>query len=383
MREAESLAKFGSWQINIPDNIIMWSPQIFRILGYEPYQVQPSLDTFIKVVYPDDIDKVKTSLYDAINNYDAVKTNFRINGIDGAIKYCHLEMVTQRNAQFKPTKIVGFIQDVTRVKLAENEIKLLNESLEKKIMERTTELMEANRDLEAFNFSISHDLNNPLQVINGFASIILRKHNDKLNEDAKDLLKQIKGYTKQMGQLIHDLLNFSHLGRQLLEVNEINMYELVNEVIRNLENRYRNVNTKFIIGEIDNAICDGGLIQQVWVNLISNAIKYSSKQDMPIIEIGSKKINEDIVYYVKDNGAGFSIEHADKLFKAFNRLHTAQEFEGSGVGLAIVHRIILKHGGRIWAEASVGNGAAFYFTLPNKVETKIYLNQDKLFIASK
>lgn len=381
MREAESLAKFGSWQIDLISNMVKWSPQIYNILGYAPSQeVQPSLDNFMKVLHSDDIEKTKTSLDDAINHYDPVKINFRIIGPDKVVKYCHLEMVTQRDAQFKPLKIVGFIQDVTRIKLAENEIKLLNESLERKIAERTAELTDANRDLEAFNYSISHDLRNPIQVINGFASIMLTKYKKDLNDDAQDLLRQIKSYTKQMGQLLNDLLNFSHSGRQLPMVNETNMNQLVKEVIGDLEKMYGTINAKLMLGELANAYCDSGLTKQVWINLISNAIKYSSKQDAPVIEIGCTRLNDEIVYYVKDNGAGFSMEHAGQLFQVFNRLHTAQEFEGSGVGLAIVHRIVSKHGGRIWAESSEGNGAAFYFTLAQPMETRVYLNQDTVSV---
>jgi light-regulated signal transduction histidine kinase (bacteriophytochrome) len=251
------------------------------------------------------------------------------------------------------------------VRMAENEIKALNESLEKKVEERTSELKEANKELEAFSYSVSHDMRNPLQIINGYASILMAKYKENLNTDAKDLLQKIKTSTKQMGQLIEDLLNFSRSGRQTLTITEVDMAGLVKGIVKDMEHVFTNSNVKVTIHNINNAWCDPNLIKQVWINLISNAIKYSGKKKQPLVEINSSGLNGETVFYVKDNGAGFSMEHANELFGVFKRLHEQTEFEGSGVGLAIVHRIISKHGGRIWAKAKEGEGATFYFTLPN------------------
>jgi light-regulated signal transduction histidine kinase (bacteriophytochrome) len=260
---------------------------------------------------------------------------------------------------------LGIVQDITERKKTEYEILLLNAGLEKKVSERTAQLEAVNKELEAFSYSVSHDLRAPLRIIDGFASILV--------EDAEGLdprmvknIKTIARNANRMGQLIDDLLNFSRLGRTQIKIGDVDMRSQVEQVLEDLMATNSINSAKINVHEILPARGDGSLIKQVWVNLISNAIKYSSKKEQPVVEIGMVKNATIPTWYVKDNGAGFSMDYASKLFGVFQRLHKQDEFDGTGVGLALVQRIIVRHGGTVWAEAKVNEGATFYFTLSDR-----------------
>jgi two-component system sensor histidine kinase/response regulator len=264
----------------------------------------------------------------------------------------------------KITRAIREAKDKVEKRKAEEEILKLNAELEERVKQRTAELEIANEQLESFTSTVAHDLRSPLQVINGYASILNRKYKDSLNDDEKRLVQGIKEHTIQMGQLIDDLLNFSKLGRTEIVSRPLDMNELVQAVISQLRLGTEKLNTRFRFQELKPGYGDKNLMYQVWVNLISNAVKYSRKELNPIIEIGTKRLNDEDVYYVKDNGVGFDMQYYDKLFSVFQRLHRQSEFEGTGVGLAVVNAVVTKHGGRVWAEGKVNEGATFYFTLP-------------------
>jgi light-regulated signal transduction histidine kinase (bacteriophytochrome) len=218
--------------------------------------------------------------------------------------------------------------------------------------------------LESFSYSVSHDLRTPLRVISGYSGLLHKKYGETMTEEAREFLKAIRENASHMGHLIDDLLNLSRLGRQDLVKTIVDMNKIVDEAIAELRKEDSSLPLPNInVQELSGTRADSGLIKQVWLNIISNAIKYSRKKAQPTIEIGSIVEDRGTTYYIKDNGAGFDMAHADKLFGAFQRLHDKNEFEGTGVGLAIVHQIINKHGGRIWAEGVVNEGATFYFTL--------------------
>jgi PAS domain S-box-containing protein len=256
-------------------------------------------------------------------------------------------------------------RDVTRWKSAEAEIKELNTNLEKKVNERTQELEETNKELESFSYSISHDLRSPLRAINGFTQILLEDYSDVMDEDAKDVMNDIIHNAKRMGELIDDLLEFSRLGKQGLTKGNQNMSELVRIVIGELKVLEKGREVEFDVKPLEMVKGDRMMLKQVMVNLVSNALKYSSKKQKSVIEIGCYKENGSQIYFVKDNGVGFDMAYYDKLFGVFQRLHSQGEFEGTGVGLAIVQRIIAKHGGKVWAEGKVNEGATFYISLPS------------------
>jgi len=238
-----------------------------------------------------------------------------------------------------------------------------NANLERKVKERTVQFEEANKELESFSYSVSHDLRAPLRIINTYSEFLKSDYKDNLDAEGSKMLDAIGANAKKMDRLIDDLLNLSRLGRKELVVNNVDMNGLVESVIKEKE-LFETNQSVIKIGELHPARCDRSLISQVWINLISNAIKYSGKKEKPVIEISSQKTSHEIIYRIKDNGVGFDMKYAGKLFGVFQRLHKATDYEGTGVGLALINRIVLRHRGRVWADAAVGKGATFYFALP-------------------
>ncbi len=237
-------------------------------------------------------------------------------------------------------------------------------SLHGKIIERTAQLEEAVKELEAFTYSVSHDLRAPLRHINGFVDLLSEKFQDTLPEKGKHYLDTIADSTRHMGTLIDDLLQFSRTGRQEMHHSKLDMNTLFQEVLKRIKQDVSNRNINWVVGHLPPVVGDYSLLQLVWMNLLSNAVKFSSRIVEARIEIGVKKEENEYVFFVRDNGAGFDMQYAHKLFGVFQRLHSAAEFEGTGIGLANVRRIISKHGGRTWAEAELDKGATFYFSLP-------------------
>ncbi|MDB5022182.1 MAG: hypothetical protein JWQ28_3309 [Pedobacter sp.] len=252
------------------------------------------------------------------------------------------------------------------LKSAKSQIVDLNISLEQKIIERTSQLEAANQELESFSYSVSHDLRSPLRAINGFTQVLAEDYEDKFDEDGRELLAEIMANSKRMGELIDNLLEFSHIGKQRLSIANINMTTLAEIVIKDLQRQESHREINVDLQPLTNCKGDRNLIKQVLINLVSNAFKYTGKQELAKVEIGSYTEDNNVVFYIKDNGVGFDMRYYEKLFGVFQRLHSNSEFEGTGVGLAIIHRIIAKHSGKVWAEAQVNKGACFYFSLPNK-----------------
>ncbi|HEX5048138.1 MAG TPA: ATP-binding protein [Gammaproteobacteria bacterium] len=252
-----------------------------------------------------------------------------------------------------------------RLQTAEQSLRTLNAELEERVNLRTAQLEAANKDLEGFSYSVSHDLRAPIRAINGFCTLLTKDHLAQLDSEAQRKIAVIKGEAERMAALIDDLLAFSRLGRKALQPADVDMRELAAGAYRRLVNGQAE-RIEFRIGTLPHATADRSLIEQVWVNLLSNAIKFSGKKDAPVVEVGAISEEREYVYFVRDNGAGFDPRYQEKLFGVFQRLHHNDEFPGTGVGLALVHRIVTRHGGRVWADARLGEGATFHFTLPKE-----------------
>jgi PAS domain S-box-containing protein len=273
--------------------------------------------------------------------------------------------VTSHEFQFgeRKAKLV-LAKDITEQLLAEAQVCQLNEELEERVSARTAELTTANKELEAFSYSISHDLRAPLRAIIGYSHLILEEYAVRLDAEGQRLLNVISSEALRMSQLIDDLLMFSRLSRQRVELTNVDMTPLALSAFQGLITAHPAQAPQLNIKTLPPVRGDSTMLRQVFVNLLDNAIKFSSRRKDPAIEVGGSCDQNQTVYYVKDNGVGFDEKYSARLFGVFQRLHTDEEFAGTGVGLALVQRIILRHGGRVWAESKLGKGATFYFAIP-------------------
>lgn len=264
----------------------------------------------------------------------------------------------------KGTYVMAAIRDITDRKRIDARINALNRELSAKV----ADLAAMNKELEAFSYSVSHDLRAPLRQIDGFSKILMEQGHRHLSTDMQECLDQIRDGTRQMGQLIDDLLNFSRLGRRELVQREVDLNEMVQSVVAELQKQSQDRDVRWMVGRLHPAECDPALMTQVFRNLLSNALKFTRNRRTALIEVDEQIVDGTRLIFVRDNGVGFSMKYADKLFGVFQRLHLQEEFEGTGVGLAMVQRIVVKHGGRIWAESELDRGATFYFTLARPAE---------------
>jgi len=284
-----------------------------------------------------------------------------------ALRKSHDELETQ--VEERTTELKGaneaLLAEVVERKQAEEKIKKLNEDLER----RALELEAANKELEAFSYSVSHDLRAPLRHIDGFADLLHKHAASQLDDKARRFLNTISDSAKKMGNLIDELLVFSRMGRTEIRSTTVNLEELVKEIVHGSQQDLEGRRVDWSIGPLPHVYADRSLLRQVLVNLISNAVKYTRPREQARVEIGCTAEGDEIVFFVRDNGVGFDMKYVYKLYGIFQRLHRSDEFEGTGIGLANVRRIIHRHGGRTWAEGTVDGGATFYFSLPRSTQT--------------
>jgi two-component system sensor histidine kinase/response regulator len=263
----------------------------------------------------------------------------------------------------KPFKLSVILPVLSR-SLEVRRLRMENLELEQRVRERTTELEAMNKDLDAFSFSVSHELRAPLRAIDGFSKMLLEEYSPQMPTEAQRLLGLVVANTRRMTQLIEDLLDFSRLGRQPLSKRPVNVSAIVHEVLDELRQEQVGRHVEMRLGDLSDAVGDPSLLKQVFVNLLSNAFKFTQRKERALVEVGCTEQKEEKIYFVRDNGVGFDMRYAKRLFGVFQRFHSTEQFKGTGVGLSVVQRIIQRHGGRIWAQAEVDTGATFYFSLP-------------------
>jgi PAS domain S-box-containing protein len=289
-----------------------------------------------------------------------------LHAASGVYRHAALRVVPFLDDRGAIVEWIATLTDIHDQRVAEIELTRLNTELESRVARRTAELEAANKELETFSYSVSHDLRAPVRAIAGFSRMLHEDHGEVLGAEGVRKLDIVQGEAKRMGMLIDDLLAFSRLGRKPLDRTDLDMEQLVRSLLDRTLAQHEGPRPELRIGALPRAHADRSLLEQVWANLLSNAIKYSSKRAAPVIEVAAISEERDHVYFVRDNGAGFDPRYKAKLFGVFQRLHDAGEFPGTGVGLALVQRIVARHGGRVWADGEPDKGATFYFTLPKE-----------------
>jgi hypothetical protein len=338
------------------------NPEFARIVGAAA-PAELFGQSIVRFIHPDDGERSRARL----EALDAAPGRtepalFRVRRADGSEAIVESQSVSSR--QSGSTVVQLMARDVTAEQLAAAEVRRLNETLEEQVRSRTAELKDANAELEAFSYSVSHDLRAPLRAMAGYSEILRTEHAAALPADALALLERSEAAAKRMGELIENLLGLARVSRQDMHKSQVELSVLAAEIAAELAEASpaRKVEVRAAPGLFARA--DPALIRVALQNLLANAWKYTARTEKPRVEFGAESSGSERVFYVRDNGAGFDMQYAEQLFRPFQRLHNEQEYEGTGIGLATVERIIRRHGGRVWAEATPGRGAIFRFTLP-------------------
>ena len=363
LKEAQRMAKLGNWSLDIHTGQVIWSDEVYRIFGLQKGVYLPARDNYLQLVHPDDRALVGQQIQVLFQSDVSQRLDHRIAMADGSVKYlCTLTVVDRENG--KPVCIQGTVQDITELKSAQLGLEKMNNELEGRVLERTRELATLNQELEAFSYSVSHDLRTPLRSIQGFATLLLEE-SEGLAPEERTHLRRIQDSARRMGQLITELLTMAHHGRAVANPQRVNLSELAREVAMELglQDPQREV-TWAVEPELWAAV-DPELMRVVLQNLLGNAWKFT--RQTPQARITFTRTGEadgQAEFCVRDNGAGFDMAYADQLFQPFKRLHAHDKFEGTGIGLASVQRLVQRHGGTVRAEGLVGQGAAVFFRVP-------------------
>ena len=357
----------GTWTWDLVRDELFADEFTARAFSIDPDRAAKGLpaEAYLRVIHEEDLPDVEAALKRAIDSCGHYDVEYRVCRRERDCLWLQARGRVEGDEAGKAVHFHGAVMDITERKQAQEKVRRLNEELEQRVVQRTSELETANKELEAFSYSVSHDLRAPLRAVDGFSQAVLEDFGGLLPDEGRHYLETIRGGAQKMGALIDDLLTFSRLSRLPLNKRSTNTARLVHETLEELGFPGGGREIEVRIGELPPCSGDPALLKQVWLNLLSNALKYTRQRESALVEIGFTPEGETDrnIYFVRDNGTGFDMRYANKLFGVFQRLHRAEEFEGTGVGLAIVHRIVQRHGGRVWADAAVGKGATFYFTL--------------------
>ena len=345
---------------DLEDRVIMWSTGLEKMYGWDRAEVLGRRShKILQTRFDEPLEEIRATLM-RTGGWTGELVHKRKDGEEVIVAS---EWVLHKDPQGRPSAILEVDTDITARKRAEQQMQLMNLELEQRVRDRTSALTSANQELEAFTYSVAHDLRAPLRHVDAFAKILEEDFAAELPEEVRRYLHNMRKASQNMSRLVDDLLNLARVGRQELRREQTPLNRIVSEVIKDLDGETRDRRVEWRIAELPVVESDPGLVKQVFVNLLSNAVKYTRPRETAVIEVGTEVRDGERAVYVRDNGVGFNMKFADKLFGVFQRLHRAEEFEGTGVGLAIVNRIVQKHGGHVWGEAELDKGASFYFTL--------------------
>lgn len=366
LRLTVEAAQIGIWDWDIKNDRWFASPIYYTMLGYEPKFGFADRAEWLDRLHPDDAEKVSAKIQNVLSgNFKEYRYEARMRHANGSYRWQNvIGFGIERDDDGKVTRMIGIRMDIDERKRAEEKIQKLNQDLEKMVADRTAQLENANKELETFSYSVSHDLRSPLRSIDGFSQVLLEDYYDKLDDQGKNYLHKVRSASQHMAQLIDDILNLSRVNRFEIILQQVNLSDMVKKLADELVDMEPERKIDFIVQKDVIVKGDERLLYIVIDNLVRNAWKFTSKHLTAKVEFGKQQQNDQTIYFIRDDGAGFEMQYAQKLFGAFQRLHSASEFPGTGIGLATVQRIIHKHGGNIWAEGEVEKGAAFYFTIP-------------------
>jgi PAS domain S-box-containing protein len=355
-------ANIGIWNWNIVTDELIWSDQCKALFGVPPDETM-SYQRFSDALHPDDRERTDKAVKDTLDNHKDFDIEYRSLWPDESIHWLAAKGRGFYDATGKAVRLEGIVMDIAESKREEEEIRKLNAELEDRVAIRTSQLEATNKELEAFSYSVSHDLRAPLRHVSGYVDLLNKHFLSDLPEKGQHYLNSVADSVRMMGVLIDDLLQFSRTGRLEMHQSDFDMNEIVKETIDSLCKDNPDRKIEWVVRKLVSVYGDEAMLRLVWMNLLSNAVKFTRTRKKARIEIGVREENKELVFFVRDNGIGFDMQYAQKLFGVFQRLHPTEEFEGTGIGLANVHRIVLRHGGRTWAEAEPDKGAVFYFSI--------------------
>jgi PAS domain S-box-containing protein len=362
LRLAQQVARIGTFVWNLQTGESQLTPELEAMYGLPPGGFAEGKRSWQDLICPEDRDQGERYVQQAMET-GSFAAEWRVTWPDGATRWLFGRAWVSKDDTGKPLRLMGANTDVTERKNAELEVLRMNAGLEQRVRERTLQLETANQELEAFAYSVSHDLRAPLRGIDGWSLALMEDYSASLDDGARQYLNRVRAETQRMGILIDDLLQLSRVNRGEMKAAPVDLTTLANRIIAGLRDAHPKRSMEFAVAPELTAFGDGRLLEIALTNLFSNAVKFTGARDKAFIEFGSLEKEGEMVFYVRDNGAGFDMAYAGNLFGAFQRLHRVSEFPGTGVGLATVQRIVHRHGGRVWADAGVNRGATFSFTL--------------------
>jgi signal transduction histidine kinase len=366
LEQGEAVGRMGSFAYDSDTRELKWSRQAFATIGL-PFSTQPpSIDAYCACIHPEDVEQVRTSIELLVAGAEVPEVLFRTHPDRGPVRW--LRRVFQRidrRAEGRGARYIGTLQDITEAVQAEDQLRQINQELERRVAERTAQLSQANQELEAFSYTVSHDLKAPLRGIDGYSQLLVDEFGDRLEDEGRQFVRRIRQGVQQMGELISDLLEYSRMERRDMAAEPVALLPLVQQILDGYEADIRRQGVQLQLDmEPFTLPLDREGIAVVLRNLIGNAIKFSRDRTPPSVVIGTRREAGRRILWVRDNGVGFDMKYHDRMFGIFQRLHRAEEFPGTGVGLALVAKAVQRMGGRVWAESTLGAGATFYLEFP-------------------